>query len=355
MWGTRPRGSPRRALRACYRPCYHNSEDTTHTAKSRTAEAASFRSRIDGGPGWSWTGDLRRTTATYITSIGIPRELRMSPGVSLRPVAPENHRDISNSECLEVHDCHLVPVLFGHLLADAWAVHAAGIRIAIIRRVVNACESGRTLQPRDASAELGIPCWSIIRAGESEHNKQDGTRTFNQSENRSHTVPPRCKRRKRGPLIRVPAVPSAARRSWGYHHQSYPSSSRMDVRKTPTRCVGIRPHAIGLLPFCYRAPQPPAPTHPSNPKKPLRDGASYWLAWRRRVSAFPDRPLRVARDLVVRARAQSLLADRRMHSQCGDLPVATNTGHYPCPARLSRWQLLVCLRVGSAGCRVNVE
>lgn len=60
---------------------------------------------------------------------------------------------------------------------------------------------------------------------------------------------PQGERDGNGPLIRVPAVPSAARRSLGpYHHQSYPSSSRMDVRKTPTRCVGIRPHAIGLLP-----------------------------------------------------------------------------------------------------------
>jgi hypothetical protein len=211
MWGTRPRGSPRRALRACYRPCYHNSEDTTHTAKSRTAEAASFRSRIDGGPGWSWTGDLRRTTATYITSIGIPRELRMSPGVSLRLVAPENHRDISNSECLEVHDCHLVPVLFGHLLADAWAVHSAGIRIAIIRRVVNACESGRTLQPRDASASPVGPSSEQARANITSKTGQE--RSINLRIARIRFL--QGVRDGNGPLIRVPAVPSAARRSWG--------------------------------------------------------------------------------------------------------------------------------------------
>jgi hypothetical protein len=132
-------------------------------------------------------------------------------------VDESNHRkQESGNRCERLHG--LVPLLvrpepsIAHLLADASAVHAAGIRIAIIRGVVNAGESARTLQTRDASAEqLGIPCWSI-RACESEHNKQDGTRTFKQPENRSHTVPPRCNGD--GRLIRVPAAPSAARRSW---------------------------------------------------------------------------------------------------------------------------------------------
>jgi hypothetical protein len=177
-------------------------------------------------------------------------------------------------------------------LADAWAVHAAGIRIAIIRGVVNACESGRTLQPRDASAEMGIPCWSIIRAGESEHNKQDGTRTFNQPENRSHTVPPRCKRRKRATDPCSGSALGGSAFLGPYHHQSYPSSSRMDVRKTPTRCVGIRPHAIGLLPFLL--PRPSTPRHPptlQTQRSPAVTGFDRRPPVLRGVSTFPNSTL----------------------------------------------------------------
>ncbi len=134
---------------SCYRFRYHASHDITSIAISECKEVPPP------------TGGVSRPTCRTLRP-----PIRQESGTQLAHLLAQLSRSAR---------VHLV-----RDDADASAVHVTGIRIAIIRGVVNADESVRTLQTRDASAEqLGIPCWSLrVLACESGDNKQDGTRTF---------------------------------------------------------------------------------------------------------------------------------------------------------------------------------